>query len=207
MSYQDSSDSSAFLIIFFGLACFFVLVIGITAAFYIVALTRKASDAVRNKPRNVRALITTLAPYDVYNRLLQVALAAGYKIEDITPDSSRITLGTSLTFFSYGFFYPIYLYSLPNGGTMLEVGIVSRSFQWGPVVTHNHDKCITMVRNATGASYAPQGPPAPATSMQQTPAYTMGQFPPHSAPPSNQITPPNPQTSQPPPGNGPPNPH
>lgn len=145
MEFQTYSDSSPGTFIF---ACvIFLFIVLFTVGIYVFALTRKAADAVRNKPSRIKVLHSPLAYSDAINRLIQMAPAQGYKVEDVTPDGSRVTLGTNITFFSYGFFYPVY-FSVEPSGTMVEVGIVSRAFQWGPVVGFNHDKVATMVSNA-----------------------------------------------------------
>lgn len=138
-------DSSSSILIFACLGSLFSLVF--LVGVYVFALNRKATDAVSTKPTRLKTLVSPLGYSDAITRLIQVAPTQGYKIEDVAPDGSRVILGTSITFFSYGFFYPVYFSVAPNG-TLVEIGIVSRAFQWGPVVTFNHDKTTTMLSNA-----------------------------------------------------------
>jgi hypothetical protein len=190
------------------LACLgFLVVVGTVAVIYIYALTRKATDAVKEKPRDLRRVSTPLAYGDAINRVLAVAPGQGYKVEDVAPDGSRIILSTPLTFFSYGFFYPIYFSVEPPGTTLVEVGIASRAIQWGPVVTFNHDKCMTMVSNAVLA-YIPAMPAQPSTPYGQpaTPPPYPSQppaYPPYPGQPPSPPPPP-PYPGQPPPAGGPP---
>jgi hypothetical protein len=181
---MSSVGSSTILI----MAClsFLVLVAGV-GAIYFIAITRKAQDAVKEKPRNLRALTTPMTYSDAINRLLQAAPAQGYKVEDVTPDGSRVILSTPITFLSYGFFYPIYFSAVP-GGTMVEVGIASRALQWGPVVTHNLDKITNVVGNAILA-YPPVYNAQPQYGQQPPSAQYPGQLPqaqnqPYPYPPS-----------------------
>ncbi len=188
---MDDTGSSAVLIV----ACLgFLIVVGAVVAIYVFALTRKATDAVKTKPRNIRSFSTPIPYGDAINRLLGFAPTQSYKVEDVAPDGSRVILGTSITFFSYGFFYPIYFSVEPGGSTIVEVGIVSRAFQWGPVVSFNHDKVFNMVRQAV-LPYVPTAqPPSPYSSQPpQPPQYTA--YPPNQPPPPPPANPPYPSQS------------
>jgi hypothetical protein len=204
-----SSDTSALSILM--LSCFgFLFLVALTVGIYVFAARRKATDAVTTRPTNLKTLVSPLGYSDAINRLIQVAPTQGYKVEDVAPGGSRVILGTPVTFFSYGFFYPVY-FSVAPGGTLVEVGIVSRALQWGPIVSFNHDKTTTMIRNALlpympaqlpyqNAPYqygAGQPPPNPTVPMPppQYPAYPQ---PPVQQPPSSPAEPPraNPDASR-----------
>jgi hypothetical protein len=187
------SDSSSGILI---AACLsFLVVVAGVAAIYFIALTRKPTDAVKEKPSNLKAVSSPLPYSDAINRVLGFAQSQGYKVEEVLPDGSRAILSTPITFLSYGFFYPIYFSVEPGGGTLVEVGIASRAIQWGPVVTHNHEKCFTMVRQAVLPYTPPSQPPPP--YPQQPPPYS-SQPPYPSQPPANPSSYPNQ-----PPGGGP----
>ncbi|MGA7733386.1 MAG: hypothetical protein WCD37_19160 [Chloroflexia bacterium] len=204
---MNMSGSSAIYIA----ACLsFLLVIAGVIAIYFIAATRKASDAVKEKPTNLKRVSAPLPYSDTINRVLGVAAGQGYKVEEVAHDGSRAILSTPITIFSYGFFYPIYFSVEPGGGTLVEVGIASRAIQWGPVVTHNHEKCFNMVRQAV-LPYAPPSKPPP-YPQQPMPAPYSSQPPPYlpypNQPPAgpsypNQPPPPYPPNPNQPPGSGP----
>lgn len=190
-------DSGSDSLIPLYLGCFSLLfVIALTVGIYLFAANRKATSAVTTKPSRLRIVHSPLGYSDAINRLVQVAPTQGYKVEDVTSDGSRVILGSNITFFSYGFFYPVY-FSVEPSGTLVEIGIVSRAFQWGPVVTFNHDKITTMIGNALmpyiPTQYPLQAPPQfspyPPYPNQPPPNATMPmppptpQYPPYSPPP------------------------
>jgi hypothetical protein len=166
----------------------------------VIAMNRKPADAVKEKPKNVRHVSSPLPYSDAINRVLGFAQSQGYKVEEVLPDGSRAILSTPVNLFSYGFFFPVYFSVGPGGGTFVEVGIAGRAFQWGPIVTRNHDKFYTLVQQAV-LPYAPPQPPSAYPQQIPPPPYP-SQPPPYSPYPDQ--PPPNPQyPNQPPPGSGP----
>lgn len=138
----------------------FVVVIGVVI-FYWIASSRKPAEVVKDKPANLQRLSTPLQYSEAINRVLGLAPLQGYKVEEVTPDGSGVILSTPLSFFNYGFFYPIYFSVEPGGSTLVEVGIKSRAFQWGPVVTNSQKKCFAMVMQAFMPYIPPSQPPYP----------------------------------------------
>ena len=67
-------------------------------------------------------------------------------------DAARgvVVLATGVTGFSWGFFYPIFVTASGSGST-LEIGIKSRIFQAGPVVTNNHKAAVAEIEQALKA--------------------------------------------------------
>lgn len=53
-------------------------------------------------------------------------------------DSAKLT--------TYGFFYPIYLSAIDEKTTLIEVGIKSKAFQLGPIVTRCHEQCFNEIK-------------------------------------------------------------
>jgi hypothetical protein len=130
----------------------------IVAIYFLIAMTRKPAAVVREKPRNLRQLVTPWGYHAAVTSVLQAMPAHGFKVEEVTPDGSRMILSTPITVWSYGFFYPIYFSAQPGGGTLVEVGIASRAMQWGPFVSRNHEKVFNLVREVV-MPYIPAGPP------------------------------------------------
>ncbi len=220
MEFYDGGDSSSILV----LACVtFLFGAALTVGMYLFALNRKATDAVKEKSTNLKRIATGVPYSDAINRLIQYAPSEKYKVEDVAHDGSRVILGTSVTFFSYGFFYPVYFSVLPDGATLVEVGITSRAIQWGPVVSFNHDKAATMVSKAVlgtvftqqvqpPAGYAQPAAPYPnqpsagpygqPTTPVSYPEQPSSPYPPNPYPPTTPTSPPD-TGYRPPSGNEP----
>lgn len=124
----------------------------IVTVFLVVAAMRKGTSAVKNKPGKILAFIAPMQHPDVMKTVIRFAQQSGYKVDDIANTGWRIILGDSPTFTSYGFFYPVYMSSQPDGSTLIEVGIKSKAIQWGPIVTRKHEQCFNGIRAAVIAS-------------------------------------------------------
>ncbi len=68
-----------------------------------------------------------------------------YKIELFDETNGNIVLGEAPSLTSYGFFYPVFVRS-EGAETRVEVGIKSKAWQVGPIVTRHHDRCFSWVR-------------------------------------------------------------
>jgi len=114
----------------------------------VIATTRRVTPAMRRKPGHVFTFATRIQ-WDVAMRmLLEAALAAGYAIEEVDVASGFMMLGQRISWWTWGFFLPVYFLVAPDGLTMVEVGIRSKLFQYGPIVRHNHKRCFESVRAA-----------------------------------------------------------
>lgn len=196
MSSQDNSDGLLALVMCAFFALLMISIVGFIIFMYTRASNRKVTDAVPIKPtKDMRLLIAPLPPQDAANRVVSLAPSQGFQVSDVSLDGSRVILGTnpgfsSYGFFTYGFFYPIYFTAQLGGWTLIEVGVVPKVYQWGPVVTMNQDKCIGLVRVATGATFVPvmgYGTSTPQPPPPQSPPYPpYPQSPPPNVPPSPQ---------------------
>jgi hypothetical protein len=124
-----------------------VIVIG-----YGIAFTRKGSVATTRLGSRRRETCSELDVATVYERL---ALIGGgkFSVDDKDPQQHIIILSSPVTFFTWGFLYPVYLY--PSGNlTRIEVGCSSKFFQIGPLVTKAHDECIHAILAALSVPVA-----------------------------------------------------
>ena len=83
----------------------------------------------------------------VLKAIVRYAQASIYKIEIFDEDNSNLVLSDAPSLTSYGFFYPIFVRS-QGAETLVEVGIKSRSWQVGPIVTRHHDRCFNWTKAA-----------------------------------------------------------
>jgi hypothetical protein len=119
-----------------------LLMLVVLAVAYVVAFTRKGSVkmAITSSRREVRSAAD---PATVAERIK--ALGAPYSVDD--SDGLVIVLSSPVTFFSWGFFYPVVIH--PDGsGSRIIVGVKSKVFQLGWVVRRAHANCVEAIEQA-----------------------------------------------------------
>lgn len=110
----------------------------VTAVMLVWAFSRTGSvTTVRMTKRRV-ALHTEVPPQVVYAWLVQHC-PVGYSVEDHDPARGVVILSSRVTLFTWGFFYPAIVYA-HGTGTRVDLGIKSKMFQYGPLVTRDHRK-------------------------------------------------------------------
>lgn len=82
------------------------------------------------------------------------ALAGGVKgrpatLEASDPTRHRLVFTDAATMTTFGFFYPIHV-TASGSGSRVDVGIVSRGNQWGPLVTKAHNIFLDGVKTTLG---------------------------------------------------------
>ena len=112
-----------------------------------ISKTRKATSLLKYKPKLLLRFFTTQSPQTIIEQVSLLAGTFNYTIEDIDESIGRIILGSSFNWISWGFFYPVYISIQNDGKTCVEVGIKSRLFQYGPLVTRAHKKFYNRVKN------------------------------------------------------------
>ncbi len=65
----------------------------------------------------------------------------------VIPLAFRRLLASPVSFFSWGFLYPVFIHA-HGSGSRIEVGIQSKFFQIGPVVTKWHRDCVAAIEQA-----------------------------------------------------------
>jgi hypothetical protein len=108
--------------------------------FYLIALTRKGRVGVTTIGSRRRELFVPLDAASVFARLQRVDVR--YRIDDADPASKRLVLSSSPSLFTWGFLYPIHIRDYTGGGSHIEIGIRSRVFQAGPLVTRAHARLV-----------------------------------------------------------------
>lgn len=123
----------------------------ITLFFFAFSASRKGSSAVREKPKLIQSFTTNKTPASVLKSIIIFGQQSGYRVEFLDDNEKTIVLGDSPSFFSWGFFYPIYLTDR-EGQTLVEVGIKSKLWQPGRIRARLHDKCFYGIKAATAAA-------------------------------------------------------
>ena len=109
------------------------------AVAYVVAFTRKGHVrmGMSSSPREIHS---PASPEEVLARLQMIGMP--YHID--AAEGPIVILSSGVTFGSWGFFYPVHVH--PSGsGSKIVVGISSKVFQIGPLVTRAQNKCVEAI--------------------------------------------------------------
>jgi hypothetical protein len=126
---------------------FFTVVIVICIGF-IVSLTRKGSWALKVRPQIITSFSTTVSPEKALTSIVRFAHSSGYKVSNLDETVNRVVLEEPLSFWGWGFFFPIFLVKQPDSLTSISVGIKSKFIQYGPIVHRSHSRCINGIKNS-----------------------------------------------------------
>ena len=117
---------------------------------YVVAFTRKGKVSMGMTSRR-EEISSPASPAEVMAALRLIGHP--YKVDDVDASSNTLVLSSPVSFFSWGFLYPVVV--TPSGsGSKIVIGCGSKVFQIGPVVTSAHNKCVAAVRAALSAAPA-----------------------------------------------------
>jgi len=124
-----------------------VFVVVLLGVMLLVAFTRKGSvDTIAMTARRIK-LHTTAPPDMVYTWLTQHC-PTGYSVEDHDAARGIVILSSRPTAFTWGFFYPAVIHA-EGAGTRVDLGIKSKLFQYGPLVTRAHGKLAHALASLT----------------------------------------------------------
>ncbi len=112
--------------------------IAVAAVFVPLTLLRKGTRLVTRKPSKLTAWSSPLSPAEVLKLTVETGKAAGYAVD--TEAEGCVVLRSSISALTWGFFLPVYAIAAANGTSRVEIGIVSRAIQMGPLVTRAHHK-------------------------------------------------------------------
>ena len=125
------------------IVCAIVLVV-----FYVVAANRRAASVMGSRPHRILSFAVPMPPAEAFEAVARAAQAGGYNIDatDHAKGQAVLSSGASLT--NFGFFYPVFVTPRDGGGSLVEIGIKSKAFQWGPIVGSNHRRCFNGIKAA-----------------------------------------------------------
>jgi hypothetical protein len=123
-----------------------IVVLAAIAAGYVIAMARKANAKDAQPSDKAMTVESPLAPDAVFARL-RAAPLGHFKLGDSDEANRVLVFATAVTLFSWGFFFPVFVRA-GGAGTRIEVGIKSRLFQWGPIVTRTHKEFVAALEKA-----------------------------------------------------------
>lgn len=123
------------------------LIIGlIIAGVGLVLAAMRHAPSMEKRPKRLRAFTTAASRNETLKAITRFAQQSGYKVDRLDEANGRLVLSDSAPVASRGFFYPIFLTEEAAGTTIVEVGIRSKLFQIGPVVSRSHERCVNGIR-------------------------------------------------------------
>ena len=92
---------------------------------------------------------SSAATPEAFKRLTDLP-AGPLQVAHADPASGRLLLEDQPSLASWGFYYPVTIVAVPEGGSRVDVGIKSRAFQFGPLVTRAHEKLVADLKSRLG---------------------------------------------------------
>lgn len=125
----------------------------VVVVFYVAGAVRKPPTPATMRQGRLLSFHTAMPPVQVIRAIGWFAQQNHYRIEQVDETHGWILLSQPLSLFSYGFFYPIQVTpSQYPGDAQVDIGIRSRAYQYGPVVTSRHKTLATGIRQLIAAS-------------------------------------------------------
>jgi hypothetical protein len=128
---------------------FYLILITLPIIFFVLRRKRKLGPQHRVKPKNTRNFRTDLAPQATLRTIADSSGAFQYDVEEIDPAGRYIILGQQQTSWSHWeFYYPTFLTAMPDGGTLVQVGMSGKLFQFGLIAVYNHKRFVKTLQEA-----------------------------------------------------------
>src|SRR5262249_40151673 len=109
---------------------FLFVLLALIAVGYAIAFSRKGKVASATLGGRNQELRSPAPPAEVFAKIS--AIGHPYKVDDRDPNTHTLVLSSPVTFFSWGFFYPVFLHA-EGTGTRIQIGVHSKLIQMGPV--------------------------------------------------------------------------
>ena len=124
----------------------FMVAIALIAIGFLVAFSRRGKvSSVRFDYKAVK-LRNAGEPEAVFQRIRELSsMHPKYKLDDEDPSQRILVFSSNPSLFSWGFFYPVVVTPTAGGGSEVRIDIQSRFIQFGPVVSHNRQKCADAI--------------------------------------------------------------
>lgn len=124
----------------FQVPLYIVVLIGLA---YVFASFRRGKVSRVSKSGSTRTLQIAADPDLVFKTLS--GPFDRYKVDDADATRRIVVLSIPPSLFAWGFFFPVWIEASPSGGSLVEIGIESKLFQWGPIVSRAHTRCVASI--------------------------------------------------------------
>lgn len=112
-----------------------------------IAATRTGKSVLGVRSKRMSAISTERDPESALKLVIRFAQQSGYKVVAIDEAKGQLVLEEPISLFTWGFFFPVFVSQQANR-TVIEIGIKSKLFQYGPIVSRTHEKCISGLKAA-----------------------------------------------------------
>jgi hypothetical protein len=124
----------------------FLVAIAMVALGFLVAFSRRGSVSSARFDYRAIKLRTAGDPDAVFERIRELpSVNPRYRLDDEDPGQRILVLSSNPSLFSWGFFYPVVVTATAGGGAEIRIDIQSRFIQFGPVVSHNRQRCAEAI--------------------------------------------------------------
>ena len=124
----------------------FMVAIALIAIGFLVAFSRRGKVSTARFDYKAVKLRNAGEPEAVFQRIRELSsMHPKYKLDDEDPSQRILVFSSNPSLFSWGFFYPVVITPTAGGGSEVRVDIQSRFIQFGPVVSHNRQKCADAI--------------------------------------------------------------
>jgi len=123
----------------------FVIPLLFVALGYMIAFTRKGSVRTARLGSRRLEVFSNSDPAAMFAKLS--AMRGKFTADDSDASAKIVVLSSPVSFFSWGFLYPVFIHA-EGSGSRVEVGIQSKFFQIGPVVSKWHRDCVAAIEQA-----------------------------------------------------------
>lgn len=124
----------------------FMVAIVMVAIGFLVAFSRRGKVSSARFDYKAVKLRNAGEPDAVFERIRELSsMHPKYKLDDEDPSQRILVFSSNPSLFSWGFFYPVVVTPTAGGGSEVRVDIQSRFIQFGPVVSHNRQKCAEAI--------------------------------------------------------------
>jgi hypothetical protein len=124
---------------------YFAVLLVVIGIGYAIAFTRKGSVRSASMGGRVHEVRTPASPEQAFAAIAR--LGHPYKCDDQDPNSKILVMSSPVTFFSWGFMYPVFIHA-EGSGARIQIGIHSKFIQMGPIVGNAHDKLLNAINIA-----------------------------------------------------------
>ena len=124
----------------------FMVAIALIAIGFLVAFSRRGKVSTARFDYKAVKLRNAGEPEAVFQRIRELSsMHPKYKLDDQDPSQRILVFSSNPSLFSWGFFYSVVVTPTAGGGSEVRVDIQSRFIQFGPVVSHNRQKCAEAI--------------------------------------------------------------
>ena len=127
------------------MAGFWVVLLLFIGVGYTIAFVRKGKVSSASLGSRRSELFSPADPATVFDRI--ATMRGRFTVDDKDREHKILVLSSPVTFFTWGFLYPVYLEPMGTG-TRIQIGCHSKFFQLGPLVTKSHNECVAAIESS-----------------------------------------------------------